>query len=77
MASSESKQLAELERLVERAKDRITALTAENSDLRGQLDQAEASGKSCEQTWLTQRQEVESKLEDLVARLSTVLDQAD
>ena len=77
MASSEGKQLTELERLVERAKDRIVALAAENLDLRKQLDEAEASGKTSEKEWQKQRKKVEAKLEDLVARLATALDQAD
>ena len=77
MASSEGKQLTELERLVERAKDRIVALAAENLDLRKQLDEAEASGETSEKEWQKQRKKVEAKLEDLVARLSTALDQAD
>lgn len=72
----EDKQLKELERLVDRAIDRITALASENTDLRTQLESAEESGKSSEQEWQKQRAQVEEKLSDLVERLAKALDQA-
>lgn len=74
--AAEDKQLKELERLVERAKDRITALAAENTDLRQQLEEAEKSGKNSEEEWQKERQQVEKKLADLVDRLAKVLDDA-
>lgn len=73
----EDKQLKELERLIDRAVDRITALASENSDLRAQLESAEKSGKSSEQEWAEQRKQVEEKLTDLVQRLAKVLDDAE
>lgn len=75
--AAEDKQLKELERLVERAKDRITALAAENTDLRQQLEEAEKSGKNSEEEWQKERQQVEKKLAGLVERLAKVLDDAE
>lgn len=74
--AAEDKQLKELERLVERASDRITALSAENRDLRKELDTAEKSGKNSEEEWQKQRSEVEAKLAGLVDRLAKVLEDA-
>lgn len=74
--AAEDKQLKELERLVERASDRITALSAENRDLRKELDTAEKSGKNSEEEWQKQRSEVEEKLAGLVDRLAKVLEDA-
>lgn len=75
--AGDDKQLKELERLVERASDRITALAAENTDLRAQLEEAEKSGESSAKEWDTERQQVEKKLAGLVDRLTKVLDDAD
>lgn len=74
--AAEDKQLKELERLVERARDRITALAAENTDLRQQFEEAEKSGKNSEEEWQNERQQVEKKLAGLVERLAKVLDEA-
>lgn len=74
--AAEDKQLKELERLVERARDRITALAAENTDLRQQFEEAEKSGKNSEEEWQNERQQVEKKLAGLVERLAKVLDDA-
>lgn len=74
--AADDKQLKELERLVERASDRITALSAENQGLRKQLDEAEKSGKSSKEEWQKERAEVEKKLAGLVDRLAKVLDDA-
>ncbi len=77
MAKKGDKKLTELERLVARAADRIAALAAENADLKEQLKGAEASGKTSEEAWAKERAAVEKRVEDLVDRLSAVVDGAE